>query len=84
MSKTYTIEGAKYIRVIVDKYELESGYDFLTLTNGSRNEVEKFSGRGEIYKTDYVEGETLTLSFSSDSSVNRWGVKVTKLEVIME
>jgi thermitase len=84
MSKTYTVEGAKYIRVVVDKYELESGYDFITLTNGSRNEIEKFSGRGEVYKTDYVEGETLTLGFSSDSSVNRWGVKVTKLEVIME
>jgi subtilisin family serine protease len=84
MTESYTVPGAKYIRVVVDQYELENDYDFLTVTNGSRNEIEKFSGRGEGYKTDYVEGDTVNLSFSSDGSVNRWGVKVTKLEVIME
>jgi subtilisin family serine protease len=84
VSKTYKVEGAKYIRVIVDQYELESGYDFLTVKNESRNLIEKFSGRGDAYKTDYVEGDTLVLNFTSDGSVARWGVKVTKLEVIRE
>ena len=72
------------MRVIVDQYELESGYDFLSVSNESRNLIEKFSGRGESYKTDYVEGDTLVLNFTSDGSVTRWGVKVTKLEVIRE
>lgn len=84
MTRSITVEGAKYIRVVVDQYDLESNYDFFTVTNGARSEIEKVSGRGEGYKTDYVEGETINLNFSSDSSVHRWGVKVSKLEVIME
>ena len=80
ISKNYKIEGAKFIRAIVEKYELETGYDFFSIQDGSRSVVDKFSGSGESYATDYVEGDTIVLKFASDSSVSRWGVKVVKLE----
>ena len=51
MTRSITVEGAKYIRVVVDQYDLESNYDFFTVTNGARSEIEKVSGRRRIKQT---------------------------------
>ena len=84
LSRSITIEGAKFIRVKVERYDLERGYDFLTVRDSSRSEVEKFSGVGSAYTTDYIEGDTVIVEFKSDTSVNGWGFLINQVEVIRE
>lgn len=80
-SKTITIPGAKYLRVKIAKYDLESGYDYLRIADGGGNTLEKVSGTGEQYTTDYIEGNTVTIDFVSDRSVNKWGYLIEEIEV---
>ena len=82
VSKTYSFPGAKFVRVVVEKYDLEAGYDFLSVENGSRNTIDRISGEGTEYKTDYVEGDQIVVKFTSDSSVNSWGFLIRAVEVI--
>lgn len=84
LSREVKIEGAKFMRAKVTKYELERNYDFLRVRNGSRAEIEKISGTGESYYTDYVEGETMIMEFTSDTSVAKWGFLVEEIQVIRE
>jgi len=81
VSKTFTFPGAKYVRVKVAKYDLESGYDYVRMADAAGNTIEKVSGTGENYTTDYIEGNTVQLNFISDRSINKWGFKIESVEV---
>lgn len=80
--KTYSFPGAKYIKVVIEKYDTEAGYDFLTLRDAKGISFEKLSGVGANYESDYVEGDAVTLEFSSDMNLTRWGVLVKEIKVI--
>jgi thermitase len=84
LTREVTIPGVKFMRAKVSKYDLEKNYDFLRVRNSSRAEVEKISGAGESYTSDYVEGDTMIIEFTSDTSVARWGFIVNEVEVIRE
>jgi len=45
-SKTYSFPGAKYVKFVIEKYETETGYDFLTFKDGKGAVIEKLSGSG--------------------------------------
>ncbi|MFA7613581.1 MAG: S8 family serine peptidase [Candidatus Caldatribacteriota bacterium] len=81
-SQTYTFPGAKYVKIILEKYDLERNYDFITLKDGKGAVVEKISGAGEGYESDYAETDTITIEFSSDRSQNRWGAVIREVKVI--
>lgn len=81
VSRTFTFPGAKYVRVKVAKFDLESGYDYVRMADAAGNTVEKISGAGENYTTDYIEGNTVQLNFISDRSINKWGFKIEAVEV---
>lgn len=81
VSKTFTFPGAKYVRVKVAKFDLESGYDYVRVADAAGNTLEKVSGTGEGYTTDYIEGNTVQLNFISDRSINKWGFKIESVEV---
>lgn len=81
LRKGFTIEGAKYIRVKVAKYDLESGYDYLRISDKNGATVEKLSGAGTGYTSEYIEGDSVVLDFVSDRSINKWGFEVSELEV---
>jgi subtilisin family serine protease len=81
LKRTISVPGAKYIRVKVAKYDLESGYDYVRLSDGKGTAVEKISGTGTDYVSEYVEGDTVVLDFISDRSINKWGFKITEIEV---
>lgn len=85
-TKSYSINipGAKYIRVIIEKYDLENNYDFLKILDGSDEVVESITGASDNYTSDYVDGDTLKLEFTSDSSMGKWGFKITDVQYIME
>nr|BDT29127.1 S8 family serine peptidase [Bacteriovorax sp. HI3] len=81
LSKTITVPGAKYIRVKVAKYDLEQGYDYLRIADGAGNTVEKVTGAGTNYTTDYIEGNTVTINFVTDRSMTKWGYLIQEIEV---
>ncbi|MCO4793364.1 MAG: S8 family serine peptidase [Bacteriovoracaceae bacterium] len=80
-SKEFSVAGAKFIRLKVKKYEFENNYDYLQVANGSRQTVEKVSGSGVEYTSDYVEGDTMIVTFKSDRSINKWGFVIEEVEV---
>jgi thermitase len=81
VEKKITVPGAKYIRVKVARYDLEQGYDFLRIADGAGNTIEKVSGTGTNYTTDYIEGDTVTINFITDRSMTKWGYLIQEIEV---
>jgi subtilisin family serine protease len=81
VSRTLFFPGAKYIRVKVAKYDLETGYDYVRLADKSHVTVEKITGVGENFLTDYVEGDTVELNFVTDRSFNKWGFKIEEVQI---
>ena len=82
ISKTYSFPGAKYVKLVIEKYDTEAGYDFVTLKDAKGQVIEKISGAGTNYETDYTESDSVTVEFSSDSSQTRWGVSIKEVKVI--
>ena len=82
ISKTYSFPGAKYVKVIIEKYDTESGYDFLTIKDAKGLVVEKLSGKGENYESDWTDTGAVTIEFTSDSSQTKWGAVVREVKVI--
>ncbi len=82
LSKTYVFPGAKYVKLVIEKYDTEIGYDFLTVKDAQGVLVEKVSGAGQNYETDYAETESVTVEFSSDATQTLWGVVIKEAKVI--
>jgi thermitase len=82
LSRTISVPGAKYIRVLVKKLDTESGYDFLTVKDASGAVIEKLSGKLEDFTTDYVSGDSVVIEFSADGSQAAWGFLVEEVQVI--
>lgn len=80
-AKTITVPGAKYLRVKILRYDLENGYDYLRIADGAGNTIEKVTGTGANYTSEYIEGDTLIINFVSDRSVNQWGYLIKEIEV---
>lgn len=77
------VPGAKHIRVIFDKVELESGYDFLTVETPAGEVSESFTGEGKSnVQADYIDGEKLVIRLKTDSSEVRWGFLITQVQAI--
>jgi subtilisin family serine protease len=76
------VPGAKFIRVVFDRVELEQGYDKVWLANERGEKIEELTGRATNHVTDYVEGSKALIRFTSDSSVNAWGFSISKVQVI--
>lgn len=81
ITNSLTFAGAKFIRVKVAKYDLESGYDFVRIADGTGKTLEKVTGAGENYTTDFVEGDSVQLNFISDRSVSKWGFRIEEIQV---
>ncbi|MBK27160.1 MAG: subtilase [Halobacteriovorax sp.] len=79
--RTFKVDGAKFIRLKVAKYDLEKNYDYIQVAAKNRQVVTKVSGKGESYTTDFVEGDTIIATFKSDRSVNKWGFLIEEVEV---
>lgn len=82
MTKTYLVPGAKFIRAVFKRYETEEIYDTIRIKNKNGLEVQSISGKGSNKRSEYVKGDTITIDFESDMSVNMWGFLIEELEVI--
>ena len=82
ISKTYNFPGAKYVKLVIEKYETEPNYDFVILKDAKGTVIEKISGAGSNYETDYAETESITVEFTSDSSEAKFGAVIKNVKVI--
>lgn len=82
VTKTYKVSGAKFVRVIVRKYGIEKNYDSLKVLDSDGVEVESIDGVGVDYKSEYVEGDSISVQFKSDASVNDYGVEIDEIQYI--
>lgn len=78
--KTFNVPGAKYVRLVIRRYELEDRYDYIQVSTPGRSVVEQVSGTGNAYITDYVEGDTLVATFVSDRSITKWGFVIEEIQ----
>jgi len=70
---TFTVPGAQRVAVYFPKFDTEASYDKVTFKNAAGVVVGTLSGKlGEVYGP-VVEGDTVTMSFSSDDTVNSYG-----------
>jgi thermitase len=81
LKKVFHFQGAKFIRAKIVKYDLEAGYDYLRIADGAGNTVEKITGAGTNYKSDYVQGSNIEFNFVSDRSINKWGYQILEVEI---
>jgi thermitase len=86
-NKTYQydvqVPKAKYIRVIFETIDTESGYDKISIKDGNGDEIENLSGSYTSgYISDYVSGEKASITLKTDSSLNKNGFKISKVQVI--
>ena len=82
LTRTISVPGAKYLRLVVEKLDVENNYDFLTIKDATGGVLERLTGKGDNITTDYVEGDTLTVEFTSDSSQTAWGFAIKEVQII--
>jgi subtilisin family serine protease len=81
-SITYTVPGAKFLRVVVRQHDLETNYDYLSIKDSNGIEVQRVDGKGTDTVTEYVDGDSITVDFTSDTSVQQWGYIIDEVEFI--
>jgi subtilisin family serine protease len=82
---TYEVSapGAKYIRVIFDRLETEARYDPLTFESPTGEVIETISGtKAGEYVTDFIASDKALIRLKSDSSVNGFGFKISKIQIV--
>lgn len=73
-----SVPGAKEFAIYFDKFEVESGYDFVTIYDSKGAVVQKMTGSlGESFSMT-IAGESARIVFTSDKSVEKAGWTITK------
>lgn len=65
--------GTGEMRIVLERFELESGYDFLTLATDAAQERLTGTRTGQEV---ILAGDSVTITFDSDYSVTKWGYRV--------
>ena len=79
---SYRLDGASSLNVTFDaRTEMEDGFDYLYILDGSGKEVGKYTGKELAGKTVSVPGDTVQIRMASDKGNNAWGFKVTSVTV---
>lgn len=81
LERNFKVEGAKYLRIVVKQYDIEARYDSLKFYNGT-TEFDVLDGAGENFKSDYVATDNITVKFTSDRSVSKWGFVIEEVQAI--
>ncbi len=76
------VPGAKFIRVVFEKIDTEANYDKIILTDSGNDEIEQLSGEYTNYVSEYLVGPKVKINFITDSSLVKYGFKISKVQVI--
>ncbi|MCC7383434.1 MAG: proprotein convertase P-domain-containing protein [Deltaproteobacteria bacterium] len=81
-SRTWSINGsaqAVEMRVVFQRFELEDGYDFLSISNAAGDTVTRHTGTQTSLEA-VVPGDRIDLKLATDSSVTAYGFRATVYE----
>lgn len=78
--KSFKVPGAKFIRLVIKKLELEDFYDYLQIKDSQGNIVTQLTGVMNQQVSEYVEGEEINLLFKSDRSISKWGFAIEQVQ----
>lgn len=80
---TYTvkIDGAKRFSLHFSRFETEAGYDKLQFINSKGEVVGTWSGSRNDRYSPIIEGDTVTLKFTSDYSLQGYGFDIDSAKV---
>lgn len=77
---TIKVKEAKFIRLHVEKAELENRYDYIEVLNKQNQAMDKISGEKEDIYSLHVDGDTINIKFKTDRSKTKWGFIITKIQ----
>lgn len=72
------VDGASKVSVYFEKFDTERGYDTVEFKDGQGKTIGKWTGTHDGEFSPAANGDTITLIFKSDSTVNGFGFEVTK------
>ena len=81
-SRVISVPGARYVRVVFSRVDLENDYDTVKLLNSQGEWVDTITGEHEYYVTDYASTDKIILRFQADVSGSKWGFRVEKIQAI--
>ncbi|MBC7691730.1 MAG: S8 family serine peptidase [Methylotenera sp.] len=84
MNKIYgvSVPGAKYLRVVFDEVNTESGYDVVSVESPTGAPIDSFTGRVSNKTSEYYQGDSVVIRLKSDVSNSGYGFRVSKVQVI--
>ena len=79
-NETYevSVPGAKEFAIYFEKFNVESGYDFVTIYDSKGAVVQKLTGTSDETFSMTITGESARIVFTSDKSVEKSGWTITK------
>ncbi|MEN9722476.1 MAG: hypothetical protein RJB38_462, partial [Pseudomonadota bacterium] len=82
--QTVVIEqpGAKYIRVYFDLIDTEARYDVVSVESDSGEVMDSYSGKQVGVLSEAVAGSRAVVRLKSDDSIDGWGYKISRIQVI--
>ncbi|MBU6375299.1 MAG: S8 family serine peptidase [Bdellovibrionales bacterium] len=83
-NETFVVDqpGVQYIRVFFDRIETEPRYDVVSVENAAGEVMDSLSGKQSGVFSEAVKGSRAVIRLKSDDSVNGWGFKVSKIQVV--
>lgn len=75
-SWTVNVPGASRISIYFSRFETERGYDKVQFLDAGGEIISEMSGSFDDSFSPVFEGDTVTIRFSSDTSVNKYGFDV--------
>ncbi len=86
--KTYSWKinhpGATRMRVHFEKFDTESGYDFVSIKDKNGKTIDFLDGKLDPFWSFEVEGDTLEIVLKTDPYVGKYGFDVDKYQYIEE
>jgi len=84
---TKTVSGATKMRMHFTRYDIEGYYDHLKILDSSNNVITDYSGgygKHNVYDvwSPWVNGNTIKVGLTTDSSVTYWGFNVDKIQYV--
>jgi len=78
---SFTHPGARFMRIRFAKFDTETTYDKLIIRNAAGEVVDSLSGTlPENYWSVETDGDKITVEFTSDGSVNKYGFDISAFE----
>ena len=68
-----------YADIYFEKFTTETKYDVVQIKDASGKVVQELSGNNDDSFSVVIDGDSASLDFTSDDSVNNFGFKITKL-----